>query len=124
MQDNINILVVDDEEIMRNLFTDILQEERCKITTVSNGKEALDKVKTEFFDIAFIDVHMPIMDGVKTLRYLREICPKTSIVMMDSMPTYVLEEFKKQGAVTCIHKPFNIKEVKSVVGELINKKGE
>jgi hypothetical protein len=43
--------------------------------------------------------------------------------MMDSMPNYLLEEFRKEGAVTCIHKPFGIKEVKSVVGEIINKRG-
>lgn len=96
MQANINILVIDDEEVMRSLFTDILQEEGHKVITVANGKEALDKVKTEAFDIAFVDVHMPVMDGIKTLRYLREICPKTKIVMMDSMPGYVLNEFKKK----------------------------
>ena len=123
MQANINILVIDDEEVMRNLFTDILQEEGHRVITVANGKEALDKVKLESFDIAFVDVHMPVMDGIKTLRYLREICPKTKIVMMDSMPGYVLNEFKKEGAVTCIHKPFDIKEVKSVVDEIIKKKG-
>jgi CheY-like chemotaxis protein len=123
MQSNVNIIVVDDEEIMRNLFTDILREEGHKVLTVTNGKEAVDKVKTEFFDIAFVDVHMPIMDGIKTLHHLREISPKTAIVMMDSMPNYLLEEFRKEGAVTCIHKPFSIKEVKSVVGEIINKRG-
>ena len=123
MQANINILIVDDEEVMRNLFTDILQEEGHRVITVANGKEAVDKVKLESFDIAFVDVHMPVMDGIKTLRYLREITPKTTIVMMDSMPGYVLNEFKKEGAVTCIHKPFDIKEVRSVVDEIIKKKG-
>lgn len=123
MQTNISILVVDDEEVMRSLFNDILQEEGHRVITVSNGKEAVDKVKTEVFDIAFIDVHMPVMDGIKTLRYLREITPETTVVMMDSIPGYVLDEFKKEGAVTCIHKPFDIKEVKSVVAEIIKKKG-
>jgi len=121
MPTNIRILVVDDEEIMRNLFTDILKEEGYEVTTVCNGKEAEEIVKKESFDIAFVDVHMPIMDGVKTMYVLRKITPKTSIVMMDSMPTYVLEESKKQGAVTCIHKPFNIAEVRSVVNDILKK---
>jgi len=124
---HINILVVDDEEIMRTLFTDILQDEGYRVTTVSNGKEAQEIVKGEEFNIAFLDVHMPVMDGIKTMQILKEISPNTQIVMMDSMPTYMLEETKKIGAVTCIHKPFNIKEVKSVVSEIINKflnKGE
>jgi len=118
---NVNILVVDDEEIMRKLFTDILQDEGYKVTTVCNGKEAEDIVKNTFFDIAFVDIHMPIMDGIKTLRLLRDITPKTNIVMMDSMPDYLLKDIRKEGAITCIHKPFHITEIKSVVNEIINK---
>lgn len=123
MQANIKILVVDDEEIMRSLFTDILQDEGYNVAVVANGKEAEERVRQEFFDIAFLDVHMPVMDGIKTLHLLREITPKTAIVMMDSMPSFVLEDTKKQGAVSCIHKPFDIKEVRSVVSQIINKPG-
>jgi CheY-like chemotaxis protein len=115
MKADMNILVVDDEPIMRNLFVDILQDEGYKVTTVCDGKEAQDKIKEEFFDIAFVDVHMPVMNGVKTLYAIREISPKTAIVMTDSMPGYILEEIKEQGAVTCIHKPFDIKEIRSII---------
>lgn len=121
MKEDVNILIVDDEEIMRSLFTDILQEEGYKVTVVANGKEAVDKVKETHFELVFIDMHMPVMDGVQTLHAIKEISPKTAIVTMDSMPGYVLEESKKQGALTCIHKPFDIKEVRSVVSEIINK---
>ena len=123
MKKDIKILVVDDEEIMRNLFTDILQEEGYKVTTVHNGKEAQEKIKQGPFDIVFVDVHMPVMDGLKTLYMLREATPNTAIVMMDSMPQYVLEEFQKQGAVTCIHKPFDIRGVRKVVHEILKKGG-
>jgi two-component system response regulator (stage 0 sporulation protein F) len=115
MNKDIKILVVDDEEIMRDLFTDILQDEGYSVTTVSNGKEAQERAKTEFFDIAFVDVHMPVMDGLATLYALRELSPNTVIVMTDSMPGYMVEEAKKEGAVTCIRKPFDIKEVRSVI---------
>ena len=108
MQKEIKVLVVDDEEIMRKLFTDILQEEGCKVTCVSNGKEAVDRIKDEFFDLAFIDLHMPVMDGVQTFYMLRKVTPKTVLVMMDSMPIYGIEKFKEMGAATHIHKPFDI----------------
>jgi len=121
MPADICILVVDDEEIMRSLFTDILQDEGYKVTTVSDGSQAKEKVKEAFFHIAFIDVHMPVMDGVQTLRAIKELSPKTSIIMMDSFPDLLLEQAEQEGAVTCIHKPFNIKEVRTVVGEIINK---
>ena len=122
MLEAIKILVVDDEEVMRNLFTDILQDEGYQVSTVSNGKEAQDRVKQEQFEIVFLDVHMPVMDGVKTLHALREIVPNTAIVMMDSMSSYVLKKSKQEGAVTCIHKPFNIQEIRSVVKQIINRR--
>ncbi|MFH1776294.1 MAG: response regulator [Candidatus Omnitrophota bacterium] len=117
----LEILVVDDEEIMRNLFIDILQDEGYKVTTVNNGKEAERIVKEKFFPIAFVDVHMPVMDGVKTLKMLRQLTPNTAVVMMDSMPIHALEESMTNGAVTCIHKPFNVTEVIAIVNKIRNK---
>jgi len=123
MGNNINILVVDDEDVMRSLFTDILQERGFKVQTVANGQEALEKVRAAFFPIAFIDVHMPVMNGIQTLYAIREISPKTAIVMMDSFPDILLEEAEKEGAVvTCIHKPFDIREVIEVIGGIIEPK--
>ena len=119
MENKIRILIVDDEEIMRNLFNDILQEEGYAVTVASGGKEAEELAQKSPFDIAFIDVHMPVMDGIKTLRSLKKISPKTTVVMTDSMPHYTLEESKKEGAATCIHKPFNIREVRSVVDKIV-----
>jgi DNA-binding NtrC family response regulator len=123
MQNNINIIVVDDEDVMRSLFTDILQERGFKVQTVANGKEALEKVRDAFFHIAFIDVHMPVMNGIQTLYAIREISPKTAIVMMDSFPDILLEVAEKEGAVvTCIHKPFDIREVIEVIEGVIEPK--
>ena len=122
MQNNINILVVDDEDVMRSLFTDILQERGFKVETVANGKEAQEKVRDTFFHIVFIDVHMPVMNGIQTLYAIREISPKTAIVMMDSFPDILLEKAKKEGAVvTCIHKPFDIREVRSIIIKIMER---
>ena len=122
MQNDINILVVDDEEIMRDLFTDILQDRGYKITTVTNGKEAEDKVRDTFFHIAFIDIHMPVMNGLQAMLAVKEISPKTAVVMMDSFPDVLLEKTQKEGAITCIHKPFDIKEVIEVIGQILEGK--
>ena len=115
MKKDIKVLVVDDEEIMRNLFIDILQDEGYSVTTANNGLQAQEIAKTTFFDIAFVDVHMPVMDGLQTLHSLKELSPKTVIVMTDSMPGYMVEEAEKEGAVTCINKPFDIREIRSVI---------
>ncbi|MEK9150033.1 MAG: response regulator [Candidatus Desantisbacteria bacterium] len=115
MEANIHILVVDDEEVMRSLFNDILQDKGYTVVAVCNGKEAQEKARDTFFHVAFIDVHMPVMNGVQTLHTLREISPKTKIVMMDSFPDSLLDQAEKAGAITCIHKPFDIKEVITVI---------
>lgn len=119
MQTDISILVVDDEEVMRSLFTDILQDKGYKVTAVSDGKEAQDKARETFFRVAFIDVHMPVMNGIQTLHALREVSPKTEIVMMDSFPDALLDQAEKEGAITCIHKPFDIKEVIKLIERVI-----
>ena len=122
METNINILVVDDEDVMRSLFIDILQDKGYKVTAVPDGREAQDKAKETFFQVAFIDVHMPVMNGVQTLRAIREISPNTLIVMMDSFPDSLLDQAEKAGAITCIHKPFDIREVIKVIEESIEGK--
>jgi len=118
----IYVLVVDDEDVMRNLFTDLLTEQGYEVIAVKNGREAVEKVKERNFAIAFIDVHMPVMNGVETLKAIRKIKPQTRIVMMDSFPDTLIEEAKREGAITCIHKPFEIKEVINLTEEVVEQK--
>jgi DNA-binding NtrC family response regulator len=119
MREDIKVLVVDDEEIMRSLFTDILQDRGYTVVTVCNGREAQEKVRDTFFHVAFVDVHMPVMNGVETLCAIKEINPKTAIVMMDSFPDVLLDEAEREGAISCIHKPFDIKEIIEVIEEAV-----
>jgi len=116
------VLVVDDEDVMRNLFTDLLTERGYEVIAVKNGREAVEKVKEINFAIAFIDVHMPLMNGVETLRTIKKINPQTKIVMMDSFPNALIEEAKREGAITCIHKPFEINEVTNIMEEFVEQK--
>lgn len=118
----IYVLVVDDEDVMRNLFTDLLTEQGYEVIAVKNGREAVEKVKERNFTIAFIDVHMPVMNGVEALKAIRKIKPQTRIVMMDSFPDTLIEEAKREGAITCIHKPFEIKEVINLTEEVVEQK--
>ncbi len=122
MEEKVNILIVDDEEIIRSLFTDLLSEEGYAVTCAANGKEAIERVKEKPFQIAFIDVHMPIMNGAETVRAIRELSPSTEMVMMDSFPDIFLEQALKEGAITCVHKPFNIQEILEMVREILKKR--
>jgi len=118
----INVLVVDDEEVMRSLFTDLLSERGLKVSVAKNGLEAIQLVKKSFFHIVILDMHMPVMNGVETLRSIKAMSPKTSIVMTDSFPDKFAEDALKDGAITCIHKPFDIQEVIEIVDKAIGDK--
>lgn len=114
-----DILVIDDEDIIRNLFTDILSSEGHRIVTANNGIEGIDEIKKRPFHIIFMDIHMPVMNGLDTLKVIKEIKPEMVVVMMDSYPDRLVEEAQKTGTHMCIHKPFEIWEIM----EIINKVG-
>ena len=118
----ISILVVDDEPVIRNLFKDLLGDQGYKVTTVSNGVEAVEAVKRQRYNVAFMDVHMPIMNGLEALIEVIKVQPDINVVMLDSYPDQLLAESEKKGAVTCIHKPFNIKEVIDFIETVSQKK--
>ncbi|MFC1699229.1 response regulator [Candidatus Omnitrophota bacterium] len=122
MKKKIKILVVDDEPVIRSLFTDLLEDQGYQAVTVQNGLEAVEAVQSEDFALAFMDVHMPLMNGVEALRKIRKIRPQMRIAMMDSFPNCLIEEAKKEGVLTCIHKPFEIKLVFEIIEQV--EKGE
>lgn len=116
--EGVKVLVIDDEEVMRNLLTDVLSDKGCEVTAVANGAEAVARVKEKAFDLVFSDVHMPEMNGVETVKAIKKIRPETVMVMMDSYPDHLLSQAQEAGAITCLHKPFNIKDVVTIVKEI------
>ena len=69
----IKILLVDDEEHIRLLFKEELEEEGYAIDLASNGVEALEKVKAQRFGLVVLDIKMPGMDGIQTLNEIKKI---------------------------------------------------
>lgn len=67
----VRILLTDDHPINRRVVRLMLMPERCEITEASNGEEVLDLLDKQSFDIVLLDIHMPVMDGVETIRRIR-----------------------------------------------------
>lgn len=109
------ILVVDDEAIIRHLLTDVLKNDQHQVVAVKNGKEAVEKVKGSNFDLIFSDVHMPVLNGLETIKRIRNIDKSITIVMMDSFPDLLSELAQEEGAITCIHKPFELKDIREIL---------
>lgn len=67
------VLVVDDSLINLKVATKLLEKEGCFVENVTSGKECLEKVKDNHYDLIFMDIMMPEMDGVETFKKLKEI---------------------------------------------------
>ncbi len=76
------ILVVDDEQSMTQFLGIVLRKEGYQVTTVHNGRDALDKARAEAFDVVITDLRMPGMDGIQLLQGLKKLDPALPVILM------------------------------------------
>ena len=107
------ILVVDDEQSMRDLLAEYLNEYGYEVTCAVNGQEALRIYEQGHFDIILSDLYMEPMNGLELLNKIKEIKPDAIFIMITGHPTIKTSiEVIKKGATDYITKPFNIDEIK------------
>jgi DNA-binding NtrC family response regulator len=112
----IKILIVDDERIIRDFLARLLKLQNIQTEEVENGFKAIEAINREDFDIVFIDVRMPGMDGLQTFRRLKEIKPALKYVMMTGYAVdNLLEQAQKEGAISSLRKPFDINEIVTII---------
>ncbi len=112
------ILVVDDDPIIRKLLLEVLTNDGHQVTVAKNGLEGLNLARRQPFQLVFMDVHMPIMNGLETLISIRNLYPEMAVAMMDSYPDQLVREAESRGALTCMHKPFDLNEIREVIEEV------
>ena len=102
-----NILVVDDEEAIREVVSTMLESKGYHCTAVSNGRAAQDVVKRATPDLVLSDMIMPEMDGIKLLEWLRQYDPEIPVIMVTAIHdiSTALEAIRR-GAYDYILKPF------------------
>src|SRR5258706_16430312 len=76
------LLVVDDDDQFRNLVTSVLSDEGYEVHSAPSGEEALNAAKSLEFDLILLDVKMPVMDGIQTLKLLRQETPSSDFMMI------------------------------------------
>ena len=113
------VLVIDDEPSVRESLTVALEDEYDTVT-VGSGKEALDLISKSTVDLALLDVLMPEMDGVATLRAIREIDDRIQIIMLTAKHDIrTAVESIKLGAFDYICKPFKIDELRCSIARAL-----
>jgi two-component system response regulator (stage 0 sporulation protein F) len=102
------ILVVDDEQSVREVLGEYFAEQGYSVETATSGHEALGLVRRTIPDLVLLDVRMPGIDGVETLRRLREIVPGLSVIMVTANEDVALaRETLRLGALDYVAKPFD-----------------
>ncbi len=117
------ILVVEDEQSMRELLTIMLKKETYQVSTLGDGQSAIEAIRREPFDLIITDVRMPGVDGLQVLKAAKDLSPDTMIIMITAFATTeTAVEAMKLGAYDYITKPFNLDEIKLVIKNALERK--
>jgi two-component system, NtrC family, response regulator HydG len=123
MSKRMKILVVDDDRRMAKTIYDILKIKGYEAIEANSGEEAVEKVKFDAPDCVLMDIKMPGLTGIETLKIIREIVPDLPIILMSAYATEEQKiEAKKHGAYTILNKPIDIQAVLAFLSVL--KKGK
>jgi two-component system response regulator PilR (NtrC family) len=117
-----NLLIVDDEQGIRQLLTLVFERSGHKVRTAAEGRQALALLNDEPADLIISDVRMPDMGGIDLLRSARAIMPDVAVVMMTAYATVeTAREAFKLGADDFIQKPFDVEELKVIAAKALEK---
>ncbi len=117
------ILVVDDQEEILETLGAILLDEGHDVIKARDGQEALHIMQSDSPDIVFLDIWIPGIDGMQTLKAIRRINPECAVIMMSGHGTIeTAVKAIKLGATDYLEKPLNLEDVLHLVHSAIEKK--
>lgn len=118
-----SIMLVDDEEKFLDVLSDRLEARGLKVNTVTRGEDAIDEVEGKNFDAIIVDLAMPGIDGIETLRRIKEKRPDLEIIMLTGHGTVQSGvEAMKLGAEDFLEKPVDINVLLEKIAEAKHKR--
>jgi CheY-like chemotaxis protein len=123
---NATIIIVDDEEELRENLLDLLEFKGYHVVAFSTGEEVLEKYESIQPDLLLLDIQLPGIDGIEVLSRIRQKFTRDELpiamVSASSIPV-VLTQAERAGANRTILKPYALQEMLSTVAELLGDKG-
>ncbi len=113
---NQNVLIVDDEAVVRNGIGRALQNRGMTTKSVGNGQQAMTLLEEEHFDLVLLDIRMPDMDGITVLKQIQTKYPETDVIMITGYPTIdTAVGCTKLGALDYLVKPFRLDDLEAAL---------
>ena len=125
MEKKVSILIVDDDPSIRKVLAAILEEKGYKTDTAETGKQAIQKSKMKFFNLALLDVRLPDMEGTELLTQMKQTTPPMIKIMVTGYPSLqnAVEALNKRANAFII-KPLNIDQALMIIEKLLEKQQE
>lgn len=123
MENKYKLLIVDDIFVNRLLIKEIVKKVSVSCTEAQNGKEAIEWLMKENFDLVLMDIEMPVMNGLETTKYIREKFPYPKnqipiIALTAHNPLTFFNDFKDVGFNQLMTKPYSVTKVLSLIQEV------
>jgi two-component system, NtrC family, response regulator PilR len=123
MADGTRVLVVDDEQSMRELLAIMLRQVGYDVTVADGGEAAIKSLETDAFDLVITDLRMRKADGLAVLRAAKEHSPRTVVLVVTAFAsTETAVEAMKLGAYDYVTKPFKLEELKLTIANALERK--
>ena len=110
-----NVMIVDDDRDLAESLAELLEMSGYSVTTAANGREAVVGHGAGDFDVTFMDVRMPVMNGVDSFFEIRRLKPDAKIVMMTGFKESIVTKALEAGAAGLLNKPFDIQAMLAIV---------
>ncbi|MBI5598705.1 MAG: response regulator [Deltaproteobacteria bacterium] len=115
------VLVVDDEEGIRLLYKEELEEEGCSVELAASGEEALKRLEASSIDLVLLDIKMPGMDGVEVLRKIKEKWKDLPVILCTAYPHYK-QDFGTWASDAYVVKSSDLRELKEKIKDILQRK--
>jgi CheY-like chemotaxis protein len=107
----IRIMIVDDDQDLAESLAELLGIHGYTVDIACNGQEAVERVRKDDFDLTFMDVRMPVMNGVDSFFEIRKMKPSAKVVMMTGFKEPMVSKALENGALGLLNKPFQLDDM-------------
>jgi DNA-binding response OmpR family regulator len=119
----VRILVIEDDEEMRSLLKDFLEEEGFETDSASNGSDAFRKLVKEPFDFIITDIRMPGLTGLDILPGIKKLHPDASIIVITAFGSEEVHwRSLNRGATAYLEKPIHFDKLRTLIHEMVSSK--